>query len=118
MQTLTHFNRASILVLLSLGLSGLQSLLLHLGTTDAGHPVFSLYFFLELLILLLVLLSGLKQKVSALLFLLLFALELLWFFINERPISPDLYLMLGVGAIRVYVVFWLYSRLVKNGEMD
>ena len=113
MQDIRHFNRATILTILTVGLSGLQSVLLHIGTTDFAHKYFSTYFFVELFILLLTLSTGLKRKIYAILFLLALIFEMLWFFINERPISPDVLLMLIVGATRIYILIWLLKRLTK-----
>jgi hypothetical membrane protein len=110
MQDIRHFNRATILTILTVGLSGLQSVLLHIGTTDFAHKYFSTYFFVELFILLLTLSTGLKRKTFAILFLLAFIFETVWFFINERPISPDVLLMLIVGATRIYILTWLLKR--------
>ena len=110
MQDIRHFNRATILTILTVGLSGLQSVLLHIGTTDFAHKYFSTYFFVELFILLLTLSTGLKRKTYAILFLLAFIFETVWFFINERPISPDVLLMLIVGATRIYILTWLLKR--------
>jgi hypothetical protein len=109
-----HFNRATILTLLTVGLSGVQSVLLHIGTTDFAHKYFSTYFFIELFIFLLAIITGLKHKIYARLFLLVFIFEIALFFINERPISPDVILMLIVGATRIYILIWLLNRLKKN----
>lgn len=113
MQDIRHFNRATILTILTVGLSGLQSVLLHIRTTDFAHKYFSIYFFIELFIFLLTLSTGLKRKTYAILFLLAFIFETVWFFINERPISPDVLLMLIVGVIRIYILTWLLKRLTK-----
>jgi hypothetical protein len=114
MQDMKHFNRATILTILTVGLSGLQSVLLHIGTTDFAHKIFSTYFFIELFIFLLTVITGLKQKIFAILFLFVFVFETVWFCINERPISPDVLLMLIVGAIRIYILIWLLKQLAKN----
>jgi hypothetical protein len=113
MQDIRHFNRATILTILTVGLSGLQSVLLHIGATDFAHKYFSTYFFIEIFIFLLTLATGLKRKTYAILFLLAFIFEILWFFMNERPISPDILLMLIVGATRIYILIWLLKRLTK-----
>jgi hypothetical protein len=113
MQDIRHFNKATILTILTVGLSGLQSVLLHIGTTDFAHKYFSMYFFVELFILLLTLTTGLKKKIYAMLFLLVFIFEIVWFFRNERPISPDVLLMIIVGASRIYILIWLLKRLTK-----
>jgi hypothetical membrane protein len=109
-----HFNRATILTIVTVALSGVQSVLLHRGSTDFAHHFFSTYFFIELFILLLTLITGLNRKPFALLFLLAFIFEIILFFMNERPISPDLLLMLVVGAIRIYVLIWLFKRLSEK----
>jgi len=114
MEDIRHFNKATILTILTVGLSGFQSVLLHIGTTDFAHKYFSIYFFLELFIFTLTIITGLKEKVFALLFLLVFIFETVWFFTNERPISPDVLIMLIVGATRIYILIWLKKRLVKK----
>jgi len=114
MRNMKHFNRATILTLLTVALSGVQSIFLHIGTTDFAHKYFSLYFFIELFIFLLTIITGLKHKLYARLFFVLFIFETVWFFINERPIGPDALLMLIVGATRIYILIWLLNRLRKN----
>ncbi len=114
LQDMKHFNRATILTILTVGISWLQSVLLHIGTTDFAHKYFSTYFFVELFIFLLTLITGLKQKIFALLFLLAFIFEIALFFINERPIRPDIFLMLIVGGTRIYILIWLLKRLTKK----
>jgi hypothetical protein len=74
-----HFNKATILTILTVGLSGLQSILLHIGTTDFAHKYFSTYFFVELFTLLLTLTTGLKKKIYTVVFLLTFIFETAWF---------------------------------------
>lgn len=105
-----HFNRATILAILTVGLAGLQSYLLHIGTTDFAHNIFSLYFFAELFILILTIITGLKSKTFATIFFLTFAFEIVWFFIYDRPISPDLFLMLVIGTTRIYILYSLFKR--------
>jgi hypothetical protein len=119
LQEMKHLNRATFLTILTVGLSGLQSILLHIGTTDFAHKYFTIYFFVELFILLLTLATGLKKKTYAILFLLAFIFEAVWFFINERPISPDVLSMLIVGATRIYILIWVIKRLTKliNGKL-
>jgi hypothetical protein len=114
MQEMNHFNRATILTILTVGLSGLQSILLHIGTTDFAHKIFSNYFFIELFIFLLTIITGLKKKIFGIIFLLAFVFETVLFFINERPISPNVLLMLIVGATRIYILIWLLKRMTKN----
>ena len=109
-----HFNRATILTLLTVGLSAAQSIFLHIGTTDFAHKYFSPYFYFELFIFLLTIITGLKHKIYVLLFLVVFIFEIVWFFINERPISPDAILMFIVGATRIYILIWLLNQLKKK----
>lgn len=116
MNNLKHFNRATILTFLTIGLSGLQSFLLHLGTTDFAHEYFSEYFYLELAIFTLTIVTGLKNKLPAAFYSVIFLFEALWFIKEERPYRPDEFLMLIVGAARIYIVIWLLRRLNNNGE--
>ncbi len=114
MQDLKYFNRATILTILTVGLSGLQTLWLHRITSCYGHQFFSEYFYLEMAILLLTLLTGLKRKIYIISYAAIFVFETVWFFINERPISPDELLMLTVGVTRIYILIWLLKLLTKN----
>jgi hypothetical protein len=114
MQDLKHFNRATILTILTVGLSGLQTLWLHQITSCYGHKFFSEYFYFELTILFLILLTGLKRKIYIISYAAIFVFETIWFIINERPISPDDLLMLIVGATRIYILIWLLKRLTTK----
>ena len=49
------------------------------------------------------------------LFMSFFIFEAGWFFINERPIGPDVLLMIIVGLIRIYVLVWLL-KLITTGN--
>ncbi len=113
METIGNINRATILTTISIALASVQSVLLQIWTTDSGHKIFSIYFFLELFILLLTLSTGLKTRLSMIIFLLTFLFETFWFIKNERPISPDLFLMLIIGLTRIYILYWL-TKQYKN----
>jgi hypothetical protein len=95
-------------------LSAVQSILLHIQTTDFGHRYFSVYFFVEIFILLISIITGLRHKTGVLIFLLAFLFEVVWFFIYERPISPDVLIMLVVGLIRTYTFFWLFYQMAND----
>ncbi|MGE0638077.1 MAG: hypothetical protein AB7G44_13420 [Bacteroidia bacterium] len=110
MQTVGHFNRTTLLTIVTVGLAGLQSYLLHIMTTDFAHKILSAYFFTELFILLLTLTTGLKTKRVATILLFAFAFEFVWFFAYDLPISPDHFLILVIGATRVYILYWLFKR--------
>ena len=114
MQNLTHFNKATILTFLTIGLSGLQSYLLHIFTTDFAHKYFSEYFYLELAIFILTITTGLKSKWSATAYFIVFIIEVFWFIKTERPYGPDHSLMLIAGAIRIYILIWLLKQLTNN----
>lgn len=105
-------NRASILTLITVALSAMQTVMLHNQTTDFAHTYFSFYFFAEFFVLLITILSGLKQKSVVWLFILALLVESVWFFMNERPFSPDLLLMIVVGLVRVYIAIWLTMRIL------
>jgi hypothetical protein len=109
-----HFNKASYLTILTVGLAGLQSYLLHIGTTDYTHKILSVYFFVELFIFLLTFSTGLKNRIFATIYFGAFLFEVAWFFINERPISPDNLIMIIIGFLRVYVFYLLTKQLSKN----
>ena len=112
-----HFDRGIILTIITVALSALQSFLLHVGTTDFGHSYFSVYFFIEIFILLLTIVTGLRRRIELITFLFAFLFEIVWFFINERPISPDIFLMLIVGVTRIYIFVLLLKRLTKANHL-
>lgn len=108
-----RFDKGTILTIITVGLSAIQSVLLHVGTTDFAHSYFSVYFFVEVFILLLTIITGLQQKTEVITLFFAFIFEVVYFFINERPISPDVSLMLIVGVTRIYIFVWLLKRLTK-----
>lgn len=112
-----HFNKEIILTIITVGLSALQSYLLHIGTTDSGHSYFSIYFFVEVFIFLLAIITGLRQRVEVLAFLIAFIFEIILFFINLRPISPNVILMLIVGVTRIYIFVLLLKRMKKDKSL-
>ncbi len=114
MKDIKYFNKASILTILTIGLAMLQTLWLHMITTDFAHEFFSVYFYIELAVFLLTIITGLRYKIALAIYLLFFLFESVWFFINERPISPDNSLMLIAGAIRIYIFIWLYKQYSHN----
>lgn len=116
MQTVNHFNRATLLTIVTVGLAAVQSYLMHIGTTDFAHNIFSFYFYAELLILLLAVATGLRNKTVAVIFLLIFVTEIVWFFIYDLPVSPHLFLMYIIGATRVYIIYWLFKRYRNNNK--
>ena len=106
------FTKVVKLTILTIGLSALQSLLLHIGTTDYAHNYSSFYFFAEIFILILTIVTGLQRRIDALLFLIAFIIEAFWFLRNERPFSPDVLLMFITGAIRLYIIILLIKNLI------
>ncbi len=108
-----RFDKGTILTIITVGLSAIQSVLLHVGTTDFAHSYFSVYFFVEVFILLLTIITGLQQKTEVITLFFAFIFEVVYFFINERPISPDVSLILIVGVTRIYIFVWLLKRLTK-----
>ena len=114
MQNIRHFNRGTVLTILTVALSGVQSVLLHIGTTDFAHSYFSVYSFVEFFILLIAIITGFRQKLSVIIFLFAFLFEVVWFFIYELPISPDILIMLIVAVARTYIFVWLLRRMVRD----
>ena len=117
MQTIKHFNRATILTLVTIGLAGIQAYLNHTMTTCYVHEYFSIYFFIELFVFLITIFSGLKRKAYVIIYLLVFLFESSWYFIHERPISSDDMLMQIVGVIRIYIIVWLLKRFVRRDQI-
>jgi len=109
-----HFNRATNLILLTVVLAGLQSYLDHITTSDYAHSYISVYFYIEIALLTLTLLTGLRNKLSMTIYLIIFLIETVYFFIKERPYSPGDLLMMVVGLIRIYVYVWLTKTLKKT----
>lgn len=85
---------------------------LHIVTIDYGHNMFSNYSFFELFILTLTVVTGLKTKLSKLIFLITFLFEAFWFYKNERPISPDIFIMLITGFTRIYILYWVLKKQI------
>ncbi len=106
-----HLTGIVLLSYLSVGLAGGKSLLLHQITTDYGHELFSLFFWLEIAVLLLTLTSGLETTWVAVLYFALFLMEVTLFLLTCLPISPDYLLMLLVGGLRMLVLFRLLRKL-------
>jgi len=98
-----------LLTLITILLAALQSFLFHIGTTCYGHEIFSIYFFVELFIFLLVVLSQLENKLSVLLYFIIFLFETVYFFLNDLPL--DLNFMLIIGVIRIYVFVSLFNKM-------
>jgi hypothetical protein len=116
MNKLNYINRASVLTFVTVGLSGLQSYYLHIITSDYAHRYFSIYFYFELFVAVLTLITGLKNGMWALIYLFIFILEVFVFLRTERPYGPDELLMLIVGVIRIYIFIWLVKRLRNSNS--
>ena len=106
------------MTILTVGFAGFQSFLLHILTTDNAHKILSIYFFIELFILILTISTGLKNRLFATIYFLTFIIEMTLFFINERPISPDILIMILIGALRIYIFYWLTRQLTKGEQVD
>jgi hypothetical protein len=92
-------------------MSGIQGVLLEYGVTDFAHDFFSIYFYIELLLLGLLIVTGFRHKISVLLFIGIFIFEAVIFIIRESPISPDVVIMILVGLIRIYILIRLIKKL-------
>jgi|GEM_PF-2289671 len=109
-----HINKATILTILTVVLAGLQSYMFHVGTTDYAHKILSVYFYIELFILLWAIFTGLRNKTFVAIYLLVFLFEAILFFIKEKPISPDNFVMVIVGILRIYIFYWLIKQVTKK----
>ena len=89
-----------------------QSILLHLGTTDYGHKIISVYFVIEVLILGFTLFLGLKNRWTRMILVILTVWETILFF--QDPISPDNLLMIVIWILRVYVIVTLFGRTMNQ----
>src|SRR5688572_26689159 len=100
--------RGTILIYGTILLAVAQSFLLHLITTDYAHKIVSTYFIIEILILGVVVIWGLKNKWTRIIFVVLTVWETILFF-QDTPISPDYILMIIAWSIRVYVIVGLFT---------
>lgn len=100
--------RGTILIYATLLLAVGQSILRHLGTTDHAHRINSIYFVVEILILGVTVIGGLKNKWTRVILIALTAFETILFF-QDTPISPDEILMIITWCIRVYVIAGLFT---------
>ena len=94
-------------------LAGLQTVLAHTITTNNGHQYFSIYFWVEIVILIVTLLSGLKGWLSWIVVAGFFSFEAVYFLKHELPFSPDLFLMLVVSVLRMIVLGMAAVRLIR-----
>ncbi|WP_338767433.1 hypothetical protein WAF17_05800 [Bernardetia sp. ABR2-2B] len=113
-KSLSLFPKKCVLITLSsVLLALLQSYLFHIGTSCYAHEIFSVYFFIELFIFLLVILSGFESKLSILLYFIAFLLETTYFSLNDLlPIQPNLILIIGI--LRVYIFFILFKDIISK----
>src|SRR5688572_19876553 len=98
----------TILIYGTILLAAGQSILLHLRTTDYGHKIISTYFIIEILILGVTIILGLKNKWTRIILVVLTIWETILFF-KETPIGPDDILMMMTWSIRVYVITGLFT---------
>lgn len=108
-----RIKRGTILIYVTLLLALGQSILLHLGTTDYAHRIVSTYFIIEILILGVTVIGGLKNKWTRVIFIALTTFETILFF-QDTPISPDEILMIIVWCIRVYVIVGLFTGTMNQ----
>lgn len=107
------FNQRTALIFPTVLLAALQSYFSHIATSCYGHEIFSIYFFIEVFILLLLLFTRLKSNLSILIYFSCFLFEVIYFFLTERPINLDIFLILIVGIIRIYSFVGLL-KIVRN----
>ena len=102
------FSLKSLLVI-TLILALLQSTLVEYTTTDYAHNIFSLYFFIEILILI-ALVFGYNKKWFPIFLLITLVAESITFLLNDLPFSTDNSLMALIFVIRLYVGYKLVKR--------
>lgn len=95
-------------------LAGIQSIWLHSNTTDYAHHYFSIYFWIELVILSVILLSGFKGWTTWIIVFGLFSFEVIFFLRNELPFSPDHLLMLVVAVLRLIILVKMAANFRRN----
>ena len=101
--------QTTLLLYLTVGLATIQSLLMEFLTTDSGHHILSIYFFIEAVILGLIIFLGLQNKRTRVLIALLISVEAVFFFL-DKPISPDELLMMIIFGTRVYLLTRLFTK--------
>ncbi len=104
--------RLSVLTAL---LAGVQTVWEHSNTSNFAHHFFSIYFWIELVILSGILLTGLKGWTSWIILFGLFCFEVVTFLKNEMPFRPDHILMLVIVGIRLIILAKAAAHLRKTG---
>ncbi len=103
------------LTVLTALLAGVQTVWEHSNTSNYVHHFFSIYFWIELVILSVILLTGLKGWASWIIVFGLFCFEVVTFLKNEMPLSPDHILMLVVVGIRLIILAKAAVHLCRTG---
>ncbi|MES2617823.1 MAG: hypothetical protein V4613_08090 [Bacteroidota bacterium] len=107
-------NKPAKLTLLTFLLTGGQAVMNHCFTSCFAHSYFTIYLYVELTLVALVLLTGLRSRASVWVFFAIIAFESIWFLINEKPYAPDQLLMILGGIIRIYILSLLFKRKEKK----
>jgi hypothetical protein len=106
--------RGTILMCLTVLLAAVQSILLHLATTDYGHRTNLVYVVIEILTLELTISLGLKNKWTRILLMILTIWETILAFQETGTSGPDYLLMKIIWIVRVYVILGLFSRTMNR----
>lgn len=111
-----NINKAAYLTFITVGLSLSQSYLNHIGTSCYAHNYFSEYFYIELAVFILTIITKLNNKWSSIFYFLFFFIEVTWFLIKEKPYGPDELIMILIGLIRIYILVWLIKayRIIQK----
>lgn len=105
--------RGTILLYGTVLLAAGQSIFLHLITTDYAHEIISTYFMIEILILGITIILGLRNKWARIMLVILTMWETILFF-HDTPLSPDNIVMIVVWLIRAYVISGLFTRTMNQ----
>lgn len=69
---------------------------------------------MELAIFLITILTGLKKNIYVILYVIIFVFEVVWFLNFNKPYSPHDLLMIIAGAIRIYIIIWLFKQFKRR----
>lgn len=108
-----RIKQATVLIYITTLLAVIQSVYLHIITTDYAHIILSTHFIIEAVILAVTIFIGLRRKQSRFILGILTLTEVVLFY-HERPVSPDELPMIIIFVIRVYVFILLFGKTVNQ----
>ena len=105
--------RGTIMIYGTVALALMQSIYLEIITSDYAHQMASPYFFIEIVVLVVMIAAGLKNKWTRIILSVLMLCEVV-LFLQDSPVSPDELLMVIIFCLRAYVIIGLFGRTINN----